>query len=91
MEPSGAPKGTPKEIIGRLNAATVEALADSAVRSRLGDIGVDIFRRERQTSESLGALVKAGCASFATRGLGTGKRRRTPPARPKPGGIALTR
>jgi tripartite-type tricarboxylate transporter receptor subunit TctC len=54
-----APKGTPKDIIGRLNAAAVEALADPAVRSRFVDIGLEIFPRERQTPEALGALVKA--------------------------------
>jgi tripartite-type tricarboxylate transporter receptor subunit TctC len=35
-----APKGTPKEIIGRLNAATVQAFADPAVQSRLANLGV---------------------------------------------------
>ena len=54
-----APKGTPKEIIGKLNAAAVEALADPAVRSRLVDIGLEVFPRERQTPEALGALMKA--------------------------------
>ena len=54
-----APKGTPKEIIERLNAATVEALADPAVRSRLADLGMEIFPRERQRPEALAALQKA--------------------------------
>jgi tripartite-type tricarboxylate transporter receptor subunit TctC len=54
-----APQGTPKDIIGKLNAAAVEALADPTVRSRLVDIGVEIFPRVRQTPEALGALVKA--------------------------------
>jgi tripartite-type tricarboxylate transporter receptor subunit TctC len=54
-----APKATPKEIIGKLNAAAVEALADSAVRSRIIDLGYEIFPREQQTPETLGALVKA--------------------------------
>jgi tripartite-type tricarboxylate transporter receptor subunit TctC len=54
-----APKGTPREIIGKLNAAAVEALADPAVRSRLVELGFDVFPRERQTPEELGALVKA--------------------------------
>jgi tripartite-type tricarboxylate transporter receptor subunit TctC len=54
-----APKGTPKEIIGNLNAAAVKALADPAVRSRLTDLGVEIFPRERQTPEALGALQKS--------------------------------
>jgi tripartite-type tricarboxylate transporter receptor subunit TctC len=54
-----APKGTLKEIIGKLNAAAVEALADPAVRSRITDLGMEVFPRERQTPEALGALVKA--------------------------------
>jgi tripartite-type tricarboxylate transporter receptor subunit TctC len=54
-----APKGTPREIIGRLNSATVEALAAPAVRSRLADLGAEVFPRERQTPEALGRLVKA--------------------------------
>jgi len=53
-----APKGTPKDVIGRLNAAAAEALTDPAVRSRLAEIGAEIFPRERQTPEALGALVK---------------------------------
>jgi tripartite-type tricarboxylate transporter receptor subunit TctC len=54
-----APKGTPGEIVGKLNAAAVEALADPAVRSRFIALGLEIFPRERQTPEALGALVKA--------------------------------
>ena len=54
-----APKGTPTDIVGRLNAAAVEALADPAVRSRFVALGLEIFPRERQTPEALGALVKA--------------------------------
>jgi tripartite-type tricarboxylate transporter receptor subunit TctC len=54
-----APKGTPKEIIAKLNAAAVQALADPAVRSRLADLGVQVFPREQQTPEALSALQKA--------------------------------
>jgi tripartite-type tricarboxylate transporter receptor subunit TctC len=53
-----APKGTPGDIIGRLNAAAVEALADPAVRSRFADLGLEIFPRDRQTPGALGALVR---------------------------------
>jgi tripartite-type tricarboxylate transporter receptor subunit TctC len=53
-----APKSTPKDIIGKLNAAVVKALADPAVPSRLADLGLEIFPREQQTPEALGALVK---------------------------------
>jgi tripartite-type tricarboxylate transporter receptor subunit TctC len=54
-----APRGTPKDIIGKLNAAAVEALADQAVHVRITDLGLEVFPRERQTPEVLGALVKA--------------------------------
>jgi tripartite-type tricarboxylate transporter receptor subunit TctC len=54
-----APKGTPTEIIGRLNAAVVSTLADEGVRSRLIELGFDVYPRERQTPEALAALVKA--------------------------------
>jgi tripartite-type tricarboxylate transporter receptor subunit TctC len=54
-----APKGTPQDIIGKLNTAAVEALADPAVRSRLIDLGLEIFPREQQRPEALGAMVKA--------------------------------
>jgi tripartite-type tricarboxylate transporter receptor subunit TctC len=54
-----APKGTPKEIIDRLNAATVRPLVDPLVRSRLADLGFEILPRELQTPEALGAFQKA--------------------------------
>jgi tripartite-type tricarboxylate transporter receptor subunit TctC len=53
-----APKGTPNEIIDRLNAATIQALADPAVQSRVTNLGGEIFPRERQTPEALGALQR---------------------------------
>jgi tripartite-type tricarboxylate transporter receptor subunit TctC len=59
-----APKGTPRDIIGTLNAAAVEALADPAVRSRLVGLGLEIFPRDQQTPEALGALVKAGAEKW---------------------------
>ncbi len=54
-----APKGTPRGIIDRLNAAAVEALADPTAESRPVQIGMNAFQRERQSPEALGALVKA--------------------------------
>src|ERR1700693_4995744 len=53
-----APRGTPRDIIDRLNAAAVEALADPAVRARLVEFGSEIFPREQQTPEALGAMVR---------------------------------
>ena len=54
-----APKGTPPDVIGKLNAAVVDALADTAVRKRLGELGYDTPAREQQTPEALGAYQKA--------------------------------
>ncbi|WP_375411141.1 Bug family tripartite tricarboxylate transporter substrate binding protein [uncultured Bradyrhizobium sp.] len=54
-----APKGTPKDIIARLNAAMVEALADLTVQKRFSEFGLDIASREQQTPEGLAAFQKA--------------------------------
>jgi tripartite-type tricarboxylate transporter receptor subunit TctC len=54
-----APKGTPKPIIEKLNAAAVEALEVPEVRARFADLGLELFPRERQTPEVLGALQKS--------------------------------
>jgi tripartite-type tricarboxylate transporter receptor subunit TctC len=54
-----APKGTPKEIVAKLNATFVEALADPKVRKGLGDLGQEIPARWQQTPESLGRLQRA--------------------------------
>jgi tripartite-type tricarboxylate transporter receptor subunit TctC len=54
-----APHGTPRDVVARLNAALVSALADPAVRAKLVDLGQDIFPREQQTPEALGAWHRA--------------------------------
>jgi tripartite-type tricarboxylate transporter receptor subunit TctC len=54
-----APKGTPKEIVAKINAAVVEALADPAVQQRLKDVGQELPTREQQTPEGFGAFHKA--------------------------------
>ena len=53
------PKGTPKDVIAKLNAAVVEALADPVVQKRMADIGLDIPPREQQTPEGFGAYQKS--------------------------------
>jgi tripartite-type tricarboxylate transporter receptor subunit TctC len=54
-----APKGTPKDVIAKLNGALVEALADPAVKARFTELGLDVASREQQTPEGLAAFHKA--------------------------------
>jgi len=53
------PKGTPKNVVGKLNAAIVDSLADPAVRKRMVEAGLDIPSRDKQTPEGLAAYQRA--------------------------------
>ena len=53
------PKGTPKDVVAKLHAVVVEALADPTLRKRFSEIGQEIWPREKQTPEALAALQKA--------------------------------
>jgi tripartite-type tricarboxylate transporter receptor subunit TctC len=54
-----APKGTPTDIVGKLNAAMVQALADPAVRTRFAELGLDVAPRQQQTPQALGEFTTA--------------------------------
>jgi tripartite-type tricarboxylate transporter receptor subunit TctC len=54
-----APKGTPKAIVEKLNAASVESLSLPEVRSHFADLGLELFPREQETPAVLGALQKS--------------------------------
>jgi tripartite-type tricarboxylate transporter receptor subunit TctC len=54
-----APVRAPADVIAKLNAAAVEALADPAVRKRLAELGQDVPPLAQQTPEALGAVQKA--------------------------------
>jgi tripartite-type tricarboxylate transporter receptor subunit TctC len=53
------PKDTPQDVIRKLTAAAMDALADPAVRTRLIGLGQEIPPREQQTAEALAAHHRA--------------------------------
>ena len=59
-----APKGTPKDVVGKLNAAVVDALNDQTVRQRFVDLGQVIPPPEQLTPEAFGAYQKAEIAKW---------------------------
>jgi len=54
-----APKGTPVDAVAKLNAAMVAALADSQVKARFAQLGLDVATREQQTPQGLAAFQNA--------------------------------
>lgn len=54
-----APKGTPTDVISKLNAAMVQALANPQVKARFAQLGLDVAAREQQTPEGLAAFQNA--------------------------------
>ncbi len=59
-----APKGTPKDIVSKLNGALVKALDDPATRKRLLDLGADLSNKEAVTPEGLRKLVQTEVARW---------------------------
>jgi tripartite-type tricarboxylate transporter receptor subunit TctC len=53
------PKGTPNDIVTKLNAAAGRALADPAVSRRLSDVGHDVFPADQRSPAALAAYHKA--------------------------------
>ncbi|HLH95557.1 MAG TPA: tripartite tricarboxylate transporter substrate binding protein [Xanthobacteraceae bacterium] len=58
----GAPKGTPKEIINKLNAVVNAGLADQNLKARLADLGGSVLPG---TPEEFGALIAAETEKWA--------------------------
>jgi tripartite-type tricarboxylate transporter receptor subunit TctC len=58
------PKGTPKEIVDKLNAAAVDALNDSAVRKQLENLGLQMPPKDQLTPQALGDWQKAEIAKW---------------------------
>lgn len=53
------PKGTPRDVVMRLNAALRDALADPAIRKRFAEMGQEIPAVDQQTPEALRAFHKS--------------------------------
>lgn len=58
------PKGTPQEIVSRLNAAVVEALGNAAVKKQMENLGLEMPPQDQLTPEALGARQKAEIAKW---------------------------
>lgn len=58
------PKGTPKEIVTKLNGAVRDTLADPAVRQRLAALSLEIPSLDQQTPQGLYAQQKAEIAKW---------------------------
>jgi tripartite-type tricarboxylate transporter receptor subunit TctC len=58
------PKGTPKDIVAKLNAATRAALANPAVHGKLSGLGFVVPPPAQQTPQALDALRKAEAAKW---------------------------
>jgi len=59
-----APKGTPADVVAKLNEAVAKALDDEGVRKRLLDLGSVIPAAADRTPAALGALVKSEIAKW---------------------------
>lgn len=52
------PKGTPKEIVAKLNASMVEVLASPQVKDRFAELGIQASSAAQQSTEALRAYQK---------------------------------
>jgi tripartite-type tricarboxylate transporter receptor subunit TctC len=54
-----APKGTPKDVLKKLNDALLKALDDKGTSKRLQDLGGDLSNKEARTPDGLRKLVQS--------------------------------
>jgi tripartite-type tricarboxylate transporter receptor subunit TctC len=61
-----APKGTPPDIVAKLNAAAAKSLDDDTVKKRLLELGSVIPTPAERTPQALGTLVKNEVAKWSS-------------------------
>jgi hypothetical protein len=44
-----APKGTPKDVVAKLNGAMMQVLADPTTQAKFAELGLDVASKEQQT------------------------------------------
>jgi tripartite-type tricarboxylate transporter receptor subunit TctC len=54
-----APKGTPRDVIAKVNRAVAAALGDPDMQRRTADLGQEIVSRDQQTPQALAAHHRA--------------------------------
>lgn len=54
-----APKGTPKDVIAKLNGAMSQVLADPTTKAKFSELGLDVASPQQQTPAGLAAFHKA--------------------------------
>src|SRR5690242_5795540 len=54
-----APKGTPKDVVAKLNGAMMQVLADPTTKAKFAELGLDVASKEQQTPEGAAAFQKA--------------------------------
>jgi len=59
-----APKGTPPEIVKKLNDALVKAVEDPATSKRILDLGGDLSNKAARTPDGLRKLVESEVARW---------------------------
>ncbi len=52
------PKGTPKDIVAKLNVTMVQVLANPSTRKRLDDLGIQVSPHDQQSPEALRTFQK---------------------------------
>ena len=53
------PKGTPQDVVAKLNAAVVDALGDAGVQKRFAELGLEIPARDQTTPQALRVRQKS--------------------------------